>query len=214
MTTLFSSTARDLVTDALDENGILGIGENPEAAQLEKCLRRLNAMLKSWQMQGLSWKQETITVAGTANVATITVPEYVREVNGVRYVESATNERAMSRFERDDYMILPNKAATGAATIYHFDRNTNDSVLSVWPVPNAAFSLKLDIDRALDTVTDASETIDIPEELTETVYANLAVRCCAIFQKEPMGELVARAQRLEREMWDSYRPASYFLGPY
>jgi len=79
-------------------------------------------------------------------------------VNGARYVESATNERAMSRFERDDYAILPNKAAKGTPTIYNVDQNTGALILSVWPVPTADFTLKLDIDRAIDTVTDPSLT--------------------------------------------------------
>jgi len=43
--------------------------------------------------------------------------------------------------------------------------------------------------------------------------ANLALRCCAIFQKEPTAELVARARGLEREMLDNYRPASFFIEP-
>jgi hypothetical protein len=213
-TTAFSSTARDLVTDALDENGILPLGEDPTAAELDKCLRRLNAMLKSWQMQGALWKQETIEQTITAATATIALPTYVRGVNGARYVESATNERQMVRFERDEYNVLPNKAAAGSSTIFYVQRAEDALVLHVWPVPTSNNAIKLDIDRAMDTVTNAGETVDFPEELTETVYANLAVRCCAIFQKEPSAELMIRAQILERQMLDNYRPASYFMEAY
>jgi hypothetical protein len=53
--------------------------------------------------------------------------------------------------------------------------------------------------------------VDVPEELSETVYANLAVRCAGIFGKQAPPEVIARAQRSEREMLDTYRPASYFL---
>ena len=212
-TTAFSNTARDIVHAALDENGIIGLGETPDADQLAACILRLNAMLKSWQMQGMTWKEETITASGTADVASITLPVYVRGVSGVRYVESATNERALGRWERDEYKTLPNKAAVGTPSIFYVNSATGGSTITVWPVPSAAFTLALDIDRAIDTVTNASETLDIPEELTETVYAVLAVRCCAIFQKEPMAELVSRAQTLERQMFDAYRPASYFMGP-
>lgn len=211
-TTVFSSTARDLITDALDENGILPLGDEPTATELDKCIRRLNAMLKSWQMQGVLWKQETIEQTITAATATIDLPAYVRGVNGVRYVNSATNERPMSRFERDEYMVLPNKAAAGVSTIYYVERGTSGLTLYVWPVPAADNAIKVDIDRAMDTVTNAGQTVDFPEELTETVYANLALRCCAVFQKEPMAELVSRATMLERLMLDNYRPASYFMG--
>lgn len=212
-TTAFSTTARDFVKNALLENGIIAFGDDPEADEMTACLFRLNAMLKTWGSRGLGWKQEVYTASGTADTATITLPVYVREVNGARYVESAANERAMSRFERDDYAILPNKAAKGTPTIYNVDQNAGALILSVWPVPTANFSLKLDIDRALDTVTDATQTIDIPEEWTECVMTNLALRCCNVFGVSPTPELAQRAQMSEREMFDAYRPASYFMGP-
>lgn len=211
-TTVFSSTVRDIVTDALDENAILPLGTDPEAHELTKCIRRLASMLKSWQMKGVLWKQETISATITADVATVTLPVYVRGVAAVRYVESATNERQMTRFERDDYNALPNKAASGVSTVYYVQRAEDALVLHVWPVPTANATVKLDIDRAMDTVTDANETLDVPEELTETVYANLALRCCGVFGIDPKPELVSRARELEREMLDNYRPASYFLG--
>lgn len=212
--TAFSNTARDFVTQALLENAIISIGEEPDADELNACLFRFNAMLKSWSGRGLTWKQETITQAGTAATATITLPAYVREVNGCRYIESATNERQMARWERDEYNSYPNKASAGTPTIYYVDRDTGAITLYVWPVPPATFSLKLDIDRVIETITDASETLDIPEEWADCVMANLAMRCCNLFGEQPSQELAERAQRLEREMFDAWRPASYFMGPY
>lgn len=213
-TTLYSRTARDFITDALLENGILGVGEQPEAEEYEACVVRLNNMLKSWQTRGVLWKQQTITVAGLANTATIVLPDYVRGVNGARYIDSAVNERQMARWERDEYMSLPNKAARGTPSIYYMDRTTGDAILYIWQVPTADFSLKLDIDRAMDTVTLGGETLDIPEEWAETVMTNLALRCSGIFQKEPSSYLLGRAQQLETELFDNWRPASYYLGPY
>lgn len=213
-TTEFSMTARKIVTAALDENSILPLGEVPTADELDKCILRLNAMLKSWQTQGMLWKQETITQATVAATATVALPAYVRGVNGVRYVESATYERQMQRFERDEYFRLPNKASAGRSTAYYVERDAAGLALYLWPVPAAIASLKIDIDRAMDTVTDGSETLDIPEELQETVYACLAVRCTGVFSVPVKEELAVRAARLEREMLDSYRPASYFLEAY
>lgn len=212
-TTAFSTTARDFVKNALLENGTIAFGDDPEADEMTACIFRLNAMLKTWGTRGLGWKQEVYTASGTADTASITLPVYVREVNGARYVDSATNQRAMSRFERDDYAVLPNKAASGTPSIYNVEQNAGALVLTVWPVPTADYTLSLDIDRALDTVTDPSETIDIPEEWTEAVMTNLALRCCNIFSDTPpSAELVQRAQMTERELFDAYRPASYFMG--
>lgn len=211
--TAFSLTARDHIYTALQESAIIPLGDDPEAEELTACLRRFNGMLKTWQARGVLWKQETIDQVITADTATATLPAYVRGVNAVRYVESATNERQMRRFERDEYKKLPNKAASGVSTLYYVDRAVDALVISVWPVPTANATLRLDIDRKMDTITNASETVDIPEEWAETVYLNLAVRCADIFGAELKPRLVAMAQSTERELFDNYRPASYFLGP-
>jgi hypothetical protein len=213
-TTDFSMTAREIVIAALDENSILPLGEVPTADELDKCILRLNAMLKSWQTEGMLWKQETITQATVAATASVALPTYVRGVNGVRYVESAAYERQMQRFERDEYFRLPNKASAGRSTAYYVERDNAGLTLYVWPVPAAIASLKIDIDRAMDTVTEGSETVDIPEELQETVYACLAVRCAGVFGVSIREELAVRATKLERMMLDSYRPASYYLEPF
>lgn len=209
--TTFSLSARDIVTAALDENAILPIGEVPTADEMSKCIIRLNGMLKSWQLGGASWKQETITLPTVAATAAVALPAYVRGVNGVRFVEGAAYERQMQRFERDEYSRLPNKASAGKSTSYYIERDRDGLTLFLWPVPATVSSLKVDIDRAMDTVTDENETVDIPEELHETVYSCLAVRVAGLFRQPITQELAERAARLEREMIDSYRPASYYF---
>ncbi len=212
-TTVFSLTAREIVQVALEDNGIISLGQEPTESEMTACIRRFNAMLKTWQSRGVLWKQPTIDQVITADVATATLPADVRGVNAARYVESATNERQMIRFERDEYKRLPNKAASGVSTVYYVDRAKDALILSVWPVPTANATLRLDIDQKMDTITNASETVDVPEEWTEALYSNLARRIAKIFGAPLDPELIAQAQQTEREMFDNYRPASYYMGP-
>jgi len=210
----YRRTARDLIADALMENGIIGTGEMPEAEEFDACIVRLNNMIKSWGVRGVTWKQDTISVSGLANDPIVILPGEVREVNGARYIDSAVNERAMTRWERDEYMILPNKAARGTPSIYYVEKTQAGVNLRVWQVPTADFTLSLDVDMLMSTITYGGDFVDIPDEWMETVMTNLALRCGGIFQKEPSNYLLSRAQQLETEMFDSWRPASYYLGPY
>jgi hypothetical protein len=209
--TAWSMTARDIITAALDENAILPLGEEMEAAEATKCMIRLNALLKSWRIGGHLEATGTVTVL--ADTASGELDGDIQAVLTARLVESATNERPLARFERDEYFMLPNKTASGTPSIFYADQQRDAPVLYVWPVPTANATLKITYLRKPDTVTGLSETVDIPEEYQEALYSNLAVRCCGIFGIEPKAELVARAQRLEREMFDNSRPASYFMGP-
>lgn len=210
----YSLTARDIVIDALRENAIIGVGEVPDADELEDCIRRLNSMIKTWGTKGVLWKQQTISISGVADTPSIALPSYVREVNGARYNDSPVNQRPMARWERDEYMVMPNKGARGTPSVYYVDKTANGVVLYVWQVPSVDFTLDLDIDRIMDTITNAGQTVDIPQEWMETVTINLALRCCGIFGVQPSAYVASKAQQLEQEMFDSWRPASYWLGPF
>jgi hypothetical protein len=113
--------------------------------------------------------------------------------------------------ERARYYELPNPAQTGTPLGYYVSGQLAGDTMYVWPVPTEDTTLYADYVRVPETVTDASETVDVPQRYQEALYANLAVRCAGMFNVEPGAELVMRAQRLEREMLDAERPASYFF---
>lgn len=211
--TVFVNTAREIVTEALKQVAIIAIDEEPTSSEYKSCETRLNAMLKSWQTKGVTWKQETIEVTVPANTDNIELDSSIRDVNGARFLENANNDRQLGRFERDEYYRLPNKAAIGAPTVYYVDRKTTAITLYIWQVPSQDITLSLDIDRKIDTITDASQTVDIPEEWFETVFYCLAVRCAPVFGAQLRPDIFQKAAELERELFDNYRPASYFIGP-
>lgn len=215
--TAWGLTARDIVTLALEENAIIAAGEDPTADEMARCLVRLNAVLKSWQAKGLnSWREATGTLtipADTASIAVAAEVPGVRDILSVRVVHSATYERPLAMWERDDYLILPNKVSRGQPTAFYVSKGVSGSTLYVWPVPSTETELAIDYVRTVETITDPSQRVDFPEEYQEALYAALAVRCAGLFGQQPSAELYARAAELERIMLDADRPESYFMGP-
>lgn len=208
--TAWSMTARDIIQTALEENGIVPLGEAPEAEEAAACMRRLNGILKSWRWGMHLEAQADVTIP--ADSASGTVAGDVNEIIGARYVESATNERLLARWERDQYLSLPNKTASGTPTIFYVQSRVDTLTLYVWPVPTAEATIKVDYLRKPETITDLSETVDFPQKYQEALYANLAVQCAGLFGATPSPELVARAAMLKLEMDDAERPASYYMG--
>lgn len=210
--TAWSLTARDIVTQALRENAILPPGEDPSSDELTDCLVRLNAMLKSWGAKGANlWRESTTTATVTANVPSVALPVGVHDVISARVVVSSTNHRQMGRWERDDYQSLPNKASAGSPTVFYLSQGIGAATMYVWPVPATNTTIAIDYVRVPETITNASETLDFPEEYHEALYANLAVRCAGMFGAPLNPELVSRAQALERELLDASRPGTYYL---
>lgn len=213
--TAWSLTARDLVTAALEDNAIIALGRTPRDAEMTACIRRLNGMLKSWQVKGAGlWRETAIAATILAGEATVELPEGVADVVGVRIVETSTYQRPLAVWERDDYMILPNKTSLGQPTAAYAERGLASTVLYLFPVPLVDTDLLVDALRGVETVTSPNETVDFPEIYQEAIYANLAVRCAGLFGMQAPAELIARAGMLEQAMLDSERPSSYRLVPY
>lgn len=207
--TAWSLTARDIITAALQENAVVGLGRTPTAAEMAACLVRLNGMLKSWLPSGHLDATATITIPAAS--ASGVLDAGMGEIISARLVVSATSQREMFRMGRAQYYSLPNKAQAGTPLGYYVSDQLAALTMYVWPVPTVETTLQVDYVRLVETVTDLTETVDIPQKYQEALYANLALRCAGLFGAEPGGELIARAQRLEREMLDAERPASYFF---
>jgi len=206
------TTARDAVQFAMQEAQVLASGEEPTAEEYADGIIRLNALLKSWETRGWTlWRQDSETVATVGGVNPTTLPAYVYDVEAVRYVVSATHERPLTMYERDDYQILPNKAQAGYPSIYYANRQRDAVDLAVWPVPATVAQLSVDFIRKIEVVTDGSETLDVPQDWHEALVAMLAIRLCTLYGKQPTPELVSRANALQREIDEQDRPTSYFL---
>ena len=52
--TNLTATATDIITEALEQLGVLGEGETPKTNALTSCNRTLNYLVKAWQMEGMN----------------------------------------------------------------------------------------------------------------------------------------------------------------
>lgn len=209
--TAWPLTARDIITQALLENGIIGMDEEPTAAEANACLVRLNGLLKSW---GVGMHLETdATVTVPAGSSSGTIGGDVGEVMAVRHEQSATYQRPLVEWVRDDLLGLPNRTTSGNPTAYYVEKDIEGVTLHIWPVPAADITLKVDFLKLPDTVTDLNQTVDMPDKYHEALFTNLAVRCAGMFGAQPAQELYGRAKELERMMLDRERPSSYYMRP-
>jgi hypothetical protein len=216
--TAWSLTARQIVAQAMVELGLLSSGAEPEAAEMDDCLVRLNGMLKSWQGEANLFRETEATVSVTGGSGVVTLPASVRDVASVRHVISGTNHRLLAPWNRSQYLSLPNKASAGSPTIYYLSRQRDAAELHIWPVPSTNVTLKIDYSRVADTVTDGAQTLDIPQEWHEAVILGLAARIAGMFgasRADPatVADVKQRAEMLYQQMLDRDRPDAYVFEP-
>lgn len=218
-TTVYTMTAREMVTNAMVELGVINSGETPTADELADGLTRLNSMLKSLQANGCGlWRETGGTLVIPAAAGSGTLPVDIREVHGARFVFSTTFERTLAQWERAQYNSLPNKTSPGNPNIFYCARQRAQITMYVWPVPTADATIKLDYERIVETVTDASEDVDVPMVWYETIWKMLAARMVNMFgvaRLDPATaqRITAEAAGLETMLLDDDRPAFVMMGP-
>jgi hypothetical protein len=216
MATTFSMTARDMVTQAMREIGVLASGENPTSDELSDGILRLNSMLKAYAAKGLNlWRDTDSSVGFAAGVSSMPLPGAL-SVSGVRLVTNGS-ERLMAQWEADQYASLPNKATRSTPVAYTLITATTGLTIQLWPVPDKPYTVRYSYGRITADVVQPSDPVDVPQMFQEAVWLALAVRLAPTFGKartDPQTvQLVAqRAAELERDMLDFDRPASYQIG--
>jgi hypothetical protein len=182
MTTTFTHTIRDIVTDALLDIEAGRLGTPPAAAEMDLGIRHLNRIMKTWQGNGSQFLRTNGSLTLTTSSSyTLTPPRPIRIItarlkrNGI--------ETPMFRMTRDDYDDLPQKLSTGLPTQYYYDRQKETGTFFVWPVLTAASgeTVEFSYEREFEDVTDPDDTIDCPVEWYDAVVLNVAARLSHTF---------------------------------
>lgn len=217
--TQWSLTVSEICHAAARELGAIGISDSLSADEISACILHLNAMLKSWSTEANMFRENTGTVFVTGGAGSGALPQEVRDVSDVRFVNPDGSERPLARFVRGQWMQIPTKATFGAPTVYYYQQGVGQDTLFIWPVPEDDAQLRVDYSRVAETVTDASETVDIPQEWQEAVIKGLAARVANMFgsvstDPNTVQKVTAEAQALYGKLLDSDRPDSYIMQPW
>lgn len=210
-------TFGQLARSAAVELGAIGMGDTLEASEEEEMRQRLNAMLAKWSTEGNLWRDETATVTIAAATGAATLPTEVRDIRGVRHIQSSTYKRPLLEWTRDDYLSLPNRTQAGTPTIYNFQPGVGGGVLRIWPVPATDQDFELDISRRFHMVEDSLQEVDILPEWYEAALYGLAARSANLFGSTNMNpntvqRVDAQAKAEFDRMLDSDRPNYYAFG--
>jgi len=212
-------TARDVITQAMALITVLGGGETPSADDAAQGLTQLQWMLKSWQSDGCNlWREEEETIVFPAATETVFLDPRVLDVQEARVEIDPTFQRILARWERGEYITLPNKTAPGSPTIFYFRRKRDTVTMTLWPVPPVETNIFCTTARVIEDVTDLDQNIDVPQEWCETVTYNLAARLLDTFgitETRPVvaSKIVAMARELYDKLSGFDRPSSVFLQP-
>ena len=96
------------------------------------------------------------------------------------YLGNTPTEIPMARINRDDYTNLPNKSFQSNRPLqYWFDRQVNQPIMHLWPVPNLAastYQITVWRQRYIMDVGTLTQELEIPQRWYEAIVSLLAAR--------------------------------------
>lgn len=211
----FAMTARDVCRFALEELRVLAAGEDPTAEDMDALKRRLNLMLKSWQMTGPNlWRQTSGSVTLVASTASYALSPRPFRVVEARYRDTSARDLPMGELTRQEYLDLPMKTSTGVPTQYYVDHQRAASTMYVWPVPASVTTetIQYTFQRTPEDIDALDDDLDMPQEYLETIGMALADRSQGLFGKSDKMltarslELLAMADQSDREAFVQFVP--------
>jgi len=151
-------------------------GESTLANEAASARRSINLMLKDWQNRGiLLWSTSTSSFTLTTSVTSYDLDSST--INALEVVISRSNtDVKLTRITPEEYMIIPAKTQTGKPNQYSVRRGRDNSVMSVWPIPeNSTDTIKLEVVKELQDVNkSATQNADTPKRFLPALTCGLA----------------------------------------
>ena len=187
------------------------LGHTPASAR-----RSINLMLKDWQNRGiLLWSTSTTTVTVVASTTSYDLS--CSTINALEVVLRRDNtDIQLTRITPEEYLIIPAPTQTGRPTQYSIRRGRDNSVMSVWPIPeNSTDELIIEIVSELEDVDkSADQNADLPKRFLPALTCGLSYY---LSMKRPLvpdtkiamlkanyEEILARAMEEDRERASIY----------
>ena len=190
------TTAQDLCTFALKATGIIGVGQTALADDNADVFAALNGMVGQWNAERwliyqlidlavTSTGAQSYTVGpggqfNTAARATRLEAAYFRQ-----FVESTPDEvdyplEILQSYE--DYSEIVLKSLQSWPAYIFMDTGYPLGQVFPWPIPQASlYELHIVIKQTLAQFASYTQKINLPEEYTEALWTNLAIRLGALY---------------------------------
>jgi hypothetical protein len=174
------TTAIDMIGRSLRAISVYGSGETVSASDANDSFSALNDMLDSWSVARLYCYQivET-TLAATLNDGSYTVGiggdlnvTRPTEITNVRYTIGGI-DYSLSPVNRDQFASISIKSDGGIPEVYCYEPSFPLGVLTLWPVPATAGTIKIQSPQQLTQFTALTTDIAFPPGYREALHLGL-----------------------------------------
>ena len=180
------SLQRDAVINAaLRKLVVLSGGSPAETYQVTNAAEALNAMIKSFQADGMPvWAIVKYTFTTQTNVPsynigsgqTLDTPVPLKVVQATRYNGTGANV-PMNVYTNYDYNLLPQNNNSGPPVNLYYQPFPTYGKINLWPVPSdSTTTVTISYQRPFEDMVSSTDDFDFPSYWTEALIWGLAWR--------------------------------------
>lgn len=203
------TTVNDLIRQALKKAGVLGVGQNPRAEDINDAFADLNDMVGQWarqrwliyhlvELSKVSTGAQSYTVGPGGDLDIIQRPDRLEAAFFRQIVQSQPNQidYPLEILEaREDYNNIALKSLASFPQLIFYDADYPLGKIYPWPIPQAnIYSVFITVKAVLNAFTNVASTIILPPEYMAALKWNLAARLRPAYQLPPDPSVTAFAE--------------------
>ncbi len=192
-----TNTLGNICTEALALLNVIDDENAVPSEDMGRAAKQLQLMLRTWQTEGVTlWMRRELpitTVPSTASydlsVNTISADQIIQVV----ILENGdTIQTPLREISRQHYLTLTDRTIEGKPTYYYPQFTGTDEDITLWPVPDDVYSLKVDYKLRFTGQDERTDVIELPDYWLEAAVWNLAERLLTPYGKDgtPMAQKV------------------------
>jgi hypothetical protein len=202
------NTFNDLITLALKNAGIIGVGQTAGASDMTDAAQMLNAMLGQWQRRRYlvyHLVEQSATATGAQSYSLgpggdFSMSSRPAEINYAfarQVIDSNPNQIDYPLAilpARETYANVAMKSLQAFPQWCWYDAAYPLGQIFVYPVITSQFTIYIGYAEILQTVSSLSDTINLPPEYAQALLYNLAVMLAGAYQLQPNPVVVGLAK--------------------
>jgi hypothetical protein len=202
------TTVGDLISLALKDSGIIGIGQTPSFEDSNDAFTRLNYMVAQWNRKRwfiydlvtlsiVSTGAKTYTLGPSGDINVFTRPD---KIESAYFTQLNTGNLPVDYplaiiDAREDYNNITLKTLTTFPEYLFYDTGWPLGVLYPWPIiQSGLYQLNISIKNQLNQFTSLAQVINLPPEYAGALHYNLCTRLRPAYQMAPDPQIIGLAK--------------------